>query len=201
MPTSSDTTSTTPAAPSMTNEGQHHRDTITISVMTLATVVPAAMIGLLEISGTDRARASKTHIRSRGARVPAPTAVHQGRRSSGPADQLHLGTMARHPCSPATGPTHGHHALPPTNLHTGPNHVPADPQDSGHVVQSPSLPGPSPRRPSPRWTTNPVSGVDDFRPLSALEIRPPLDLSFRYPPNRPKTACNANLPLIRLIYT
>ena len=34
------------------------------------------------------------------------------------------------------------------------------------------------------WTTNPVSGVDDFRPLSALEIRPPLVLYRRYPPNR-----------------
>ena len=37
--------------PKITNGGQHHRDTITVSVMTLATVVLAAMIGLLEISG------------------------------------------------------------------------------------------------------------------------------------------------------
>ena len=37
----------------MTNEGQHHRDTITIGIMTLATVVLAAMIGLLEISGAN----------------------------------------------------------------------------------------------------------------------------------------------------
>ena len=31
---------------------------------------------------------------------------------------------------------------------------------------------------------NPVSGVGENRPLSALEIRPHLDLYFRYPPNR-----------------
>ena len=30
---------------------------------------------------------------------------------------------------------------------------------------------------------NPVSGVSENSPLSALEIRPRLDLSFRYPPN------------------
>ena len=42
---------------------------------------------------------------------------------------------------------------------------------------------------------NPVSGVGENRPLSALEIPLHLDLYFRYPPNRPKTACNANLPL------
>ena len=70
-----------------------------------------------------------------------------------------------------------------------------------HVVQSPPIPGPSPRHPSPQSGANPVSGVDDFRPLSALEMRRHLDLSFRYPPNRPKTACNANLPFFWLIYT
>ena len=38
------------------NQSQQHRDTITIGIMTLATVVLAAMIGLLEISGSNPVR-------------------------------------------------------------------------------------------------------------------------------------------------
>ena len=75
------------------------------------------------------------------------------------------------------------------------------PQDSGRRGHSPPLPGPSTQRPSPRSGANPVSGVGENSPLSALEIQPHLDLYCRSQPNRAQLACNANLPLIWLIYT
>lgn len=62
--------------PNGRNQSQQHRDTITIGIMTLATVVLAAMIGLLEISGSNPVRDNDLDPTSEGREqnnAPAPT--------------------------------------------------------------------------------------------------------------------------------
>ena len=79
-------------------------------------------------------------------------------------------------------PTPSHSGSTSTTSGSGSITTP-DPQDSGRHGHSPPIPGPSPQRPSPRSGANPVSGVGENSPLSALEIPLHLDLYFRYPPN------------------